>query len=570
MRSKLFILILLISLPLVLLSAGQEKKPENSPRKSSLETDLKPIFQEWERPDRPGGVVAIIQKGEIVYKKCFGLANVEYGLLNTPQTVFDVSSLAEPVTGMAIAMLEEQGKLATSEPIRKYIPELPECMDSITIAHLLYHTSGLADWFDLISLAGWDERDVITTGHVLKLLQRQRVLVFSPGSEYRYSRTDYTLLAELVKRITNESFRDWAWENIFKPLGMLDSTFREDHRETIENRAYSINYSYREGYLKGADNLGVVGASSLYTSLDDFIKWMSNIQSQKMGSASVLEKMFTSGKLSNGEDAGHSYGFNVDSNKGLKRVFKNGSWGGFKAAFHYYPEASFAVAIFSNWDYSWNDPAIHAENVARVCLKALMEKGEQAKPDAKKKEGMKINPSILSQYQGEYRLQPGTYMNIKMEDDNLMLFFPGGQKYQLVPISESEFQFLNQYYTVSFHKGKNGQIGRLNLRAGVQNFDAPRIERVNLNQEQLKLHEGTYYNQETDGRYEIRWGENGLILTSLRGGDIALTPESKNYFIANSPIFRLIVFSKDKDGEIIGFRIDSDNLRPFLFEKIKK
>jgi CubicO group peptidase (beta-lactamase class C family) len=263
MRSKLFISLLAISLPLVLLSGGQEKTADNSPQKSSIEAELKPIFQEWERPDRPGGVVAIVEKGKIVYKKCFGLANVEYNIPNTSQTVFDVSSLAEPITGMAVAMLEEQGKLSASEPIKKYMPELPDCMDPITIAHLLYHTSGLADWFDLLTLAGWDERDVITTDHVLKLLQRKRKLLFAPGSEFRYSRTDYTLLAELVERVTGQSFRDWTWENLFKSLGMIDTLFRENPQEIVENRAYSINYHYREGYLKGADNLGVVGANSL-------------------------------------------------------------------------------------------------------------------------------------------------------------------------------------------------------------------------------------------------------------------------------------------------------------------
>ncbi len=570
MKSKISTSLLVILLVSVSLSGGQEKTSGNAPQESSIEAELKPIFQEWERPDRPGGVVAIMEKGEIVYKKSFGLANIEYRQPNTSQTVFDVSSLAEPITGMAIAMLEEQGKLTASEPVRKYIPELPECMGSVTIAHLLYHTSGLVDWFDLLTLAGWDERDVITTDHVFKLLQRQKDLLFAPGSEYRHSRTDYTLLAELVKRVTDKPFRDWTWENIFRPLGMIDTLFRDNPREILENRAYSINYHYRDGYLKGADNLGVVGANSLYTSLDDFIKWISNIQSQKLGPAAVLEKMLTSGKLSDGKDAGHSYGFRTETKNGLKRILKDGFWGGFHAAFRYYPDVSFAVVIFSNWDYSWYSPANHAENVVNVCLKSYMQKEEKAKPGSEKKEEMELSPIILGQYQGEFRLQPGTYMTIKMEDENLMLFLPGGQKYRLTPVSESEFLFLNQFYTVSFHKDQNDQISHLNLRGGSQDFNAPRIERVELNHEQLKLHEGTYYNEETDSRYEIRLGEKGLVITSLRGGDVSLTPESRNYFIGNSLIFRLIAFSTDESGEIAGFRIDSDNLQHFIFKKLKE
>jgi len=183
-----------------------------------------------------------------------------------------------------------------------------------------------------------------------------------------------------VRRVTGQSFREWTWDHIFKPLGMTRTHFHDNLREVVEDRAYSINYHSRDGYLKGADNLSVPGALSLFTSLDDFIKWIVNLEAPKIGSAAVREKMLTSGKLSDGAEVGYSYGLIVDSFRGLKRVQKNGSWGGFRSAFQYYPEQSFGVVVLSNWDYAWNEPNSHADNVARVCLESTIEKLKKEQP----------------------------------------------------------------------------------------------------------------------------------------------------------------------------------------------
>ncbi len=552
----------------VILAAGSAQDPAPQTKTSTYETKLKPVFQEWERPDRPGGVVAVVEKGEVVFKKCFGLANVEYQVANTPRTVYDVGQLAEAVTGMALAMLEDQGKLSAADRVKKYIPELPSCADGLIVDHLIYHTSGLIDWLDLLPPAGWNEGDVITLDQILKVAQRQSRLLIEPGSKYSYSRTDYVLLSELVRRVTGRSFREWTWDNIFKTLGMTRTHFHDNLREVVEDRAYSINYHSRDGYLKGADNLSAVGALSLFTTLDDFIKWMVNLEAPKIGSAKVREKMLISGKLSDGAEAGHSYGLVVDSYRGLKRVQKNGSWAGFRSAFQYFPDASFGVVIFSNWDYGVYEPSSYAVSVASVCLEPLLEKPKKPEPRPEKKRAAELNPEALAQYEGEYRAGGRTYLTIAQEKGTL-LFQAGGQAFRLVPAGEGKFSFEdpNIPLVLTFSRGPDGKVSRLSYAAGAGEIIAPKIEREKLTPDQLKPYEGIYACGELDTRYEIAVRDGRLVLTSLRMRDVVLSPENRRTFVGDRPGFQLVSFLLSGGGEVNGFVIDTDPLRHLVFKK---
>jgi len=559
MKGKIFSLVLII----VFTSAGIAQESGKASPTTSLEEKLKQAMQEWDRPDRLGGVVAVLQEGKIVYKKCFGQANAEHQNPNTPKTVYDIANLAEPITGMAIAMLEERGEVAATDSVRKHIPELPGFTDSITIAHLLYHTSGLIDWFDLLILAGWNERDVITPDHVWKLLAHQTEPLFEPGSKYLYSRTDYTVLAEVVKRISNQSFREWAWDNIFKPLKMTRTLVRDDHREIIENRAYSISYSGYEGYLRGADNLAVVGSTSLFTTLDDFIKWMFNLENHEIGSAALMTKMAASGKLADGRDTGHSYGFCLDTYQGLKRMYKNGSWGGFRTAFHYYPEIPFGVVVFANWDYDVYDPVRTAESLSQIFLETRIAREKESAPAPPEQKPIEMSASELKTYEGHYRMEPGSYLQIVLEGDNLLAKVSGAS-FRLMPLSQTEFIVAEIGLPVYFEKDAEGRIARFT----VQGNTAPRVELVELNLEQLKNYKGTYVNKALDMRYDIKLLDDKLVLTSPRGKEITLRPENQRDFAGRSRILHTIEFKMDDNHKITGFCINTDHLRPFLFERI--
>ena len=561
-------LLFIVSLA-VLFAVSALAQQANAPAQPlTIEEKLARVFQEWERPDRPGGVVAVVEKGKVLLKKCFGQTNVEYQLAATPRTAYDVGQLAEAVTGMAIAMLEEQGKLAAADPVKKYLTDLPSYADGLTLAHLIHHTSGLPDWYELMTAAGWNDGDVMTADQILKLMKRQKRLLFDPGARSLPSRTDYFLLAEVVRRATGQSLRDWTWTNIFKPLGMTRTLFRDSYREVIENRAYSINYHYRDGDLKGADNLGAVGSLGLFTTLDDFIKWVLDFENPSSG---VKEKMLTSGKLADGRDCGYSYGFSVDTYKGLKRVHKNGSWGGFRAAFRHFPAASLTIFVFANWDYDWNNPDMYVDGAADVCLEPLLEKTQAPpapSPKPAKPKPAKLNPAELAPYLGEYRAEGLGYISVAQEKGALVLK-AGSQTFPLIPAGEGRLAFAdpNIPIVLTFSQGPDGKVNQVSFNPGTGEVTAPKVELETLTADMLKPYEGAYYCEELDARYEIVQREGRLILTSLRTKDIVLSPENRKTFISNSTGFPVVSFFFGEKGEVTGFQVESDSLRQLAFRK---
>jgi CubicO group peptidase (beta-lactamase class C family) len=194
------------------------------------------ILSEWDKTNSPGCSLAIVKDGTIIYKRGYGMSNLEYNIAITPASIFHVASISKQFTAAAILRLAQEGKLSLDDDIRKYIPEVPDLGHPITFNHLIHHTSGLRDQWDLQSLAGWREGDVITENDILDMLKRQRALNFVPGDEYVYCNTGFTLLGIAVKRITGVSLRDYADSVFFKPLGMNNTLFHSDHAEIVPNR----------------------------------------------------------------------------------------------------------------------------------------------------------------------------------------------------------------------------------------------------------------------------------------------------------------------------------------------
>src|SRR5258705_4506707 len=194
------------------------------------------IFARFGKPDSPGCALSVIKDGQIVYKRGYGMSNLEYGIPISPSSIFHIASISKEFTAMAIVMLAQQGKLSLDDDVRKYVPEVPDFGERITIRHLIHHTSGLRDQWSLLELAGWREDDVITEGDILDLVSRQKALNFKPGEEHLYSNTGYTLLAVIVKRVSRQSLRDFADAEIFKPLSMTRTHFHDDQSMIVKDR----------------------------------------------------------------------------------------------------------------------------------------------------------------------------------------------------------------------------------------------------------------------------------------------------------------------------------------------
>ena len=209
------------------------------PLATTVEGKLDEIFDEWNRVDAPGVAVSVVRDGKVIYERGLGAANLEYDVPITPSTVFHVASVSKQFTALAVLLLARDGKLSLDDDIRKHLPEVPDFGRTITIRHLLTHTSGLYDQWEALAIGGWRLDDVITTEHVLQLVRHERRLNFEPGTRQLYCNTGFTLAAEIVARVSGRSFREYTQQAIFAPLGMSSTHFHDDHELIVKNRAYS-------------------------------------------------------------------------------------------------------------------------------------------------------------------------------------------------------------------------------------------------------------------------------------------------------------------------------------------
>src|SRR6267143_6606714 len=213
--------LVLIALPLN--NVGHAES--NQEKSDSLSDRVDKVFAQWDKPDSPGCELAVIKDGQIVYKRGYGMANLEHNIPLSPASIMDTGSVYKQFTAMAIALLAEQGKLSLDDEIRKYLPDIPQYETPITIRQLIHHTSGLRDYLTLMALAGMRDDDHYVDGEVMTLLARQKELNFKPGSECLYSNSGYFLLSQIVKRVSGKALREFADEHIFKPLGMSRTRF---------------------------------------------------------------------------------------------------------------------------------------------------------------------------------------------------------------------------------------------------------------------------------------------------------------------------------------------------------
>ena len=390
----------------------------------TLEAEVDQLFAEWNQPDSPGAALAVTRDDEVIYKRGYGIANLEYDIPITTTTIFDIASVSKQFAAFAIASLSHEGKLALDDDIRMYLSDVPDFGYTITIRHLLHHTSGLRDWVQSLVIAGVGMDDVISFKHILKMARHQKTLNFEPGTAFLYSNTGYNLLAETVERVTGNSFREWTDTNIFKPLAMTDSHFHDDYEMILKNRAYSYQAVENGGFKHAVNNTTALGSSSLYSTVEDLAKWILNFDNTRIGEQATLDQMHQRGVLNNGEQIDYALGLNIGEYRGLKTVGHSGSWRGFRSHLIRFPDQKFGVVILCNLD-TFN-PLSLAEKVADLYLADVLTPVEASEPDkaTESAEGTKsepLTPKQLREFKGDYYTEElDTTYTIGVREDGLV------------------------------------------------------------------------------------------------------------------------------------------------------
>jgi CubicO group peptidase (beta-lactamase class C family) len=363
------------------------------------------IFVDLTKEGSPGCALGVYRDGKMVYSKGYGLANLEQNVPITPQTVFDIGSTSKQFTAASILLLEKQGKLSINDDVRKYIPELPDYGQKVTILHLLYHTSGLRDYLTLMDLAGIHIDGVTTDEDALQIISRQKALNFAPGSDWLYSNTGFFLLSVIVKRVSGKTLREFAGENIFTPLAMTHTQFRDDHTSLIANRALAYDAKEKSaGYRLDVSYFEQTGDGAVHTSVEDLLKWDENFYSGQIGGKDFLTEVQEQGKLNTGRVLDYAKGLFIQDYRGLHTVSHGGSWGGYRAELLRFPEQHFSVACLCNLGSA--RPSNRAHRVADVYLASLMKPKDTNKETLEKQEKVQtaVSPTAeqLRSYQGDY------------------------------------------------------------------------------------------------------------------------------------------------------------------------
>ncbi|MFC1724363.1 serine hydrolase domain-containing protein [candidate division KSB1 bacterium] len=311
-------------------------------------TQIDAVFAEFNKQDVPGASVTVIEDGKIIYKKGYGLANLETREKADEYTNYRLASVTKQFTAMCIMILKEKGLLDYENTLTDIYPDFPDYGKKVTIKNLLQHTSGLIAYEDLIPDA---QTEQVHDKDVLDLMKQQDSTYYEPGSKYRYSNSGYAVLAMTVEKLSGKRFSRFLKDNIFTPLGMENTVAYEKGISTIENRAFG--YAEKEGSFEGSDQSvtsAVLGDGGIYTSVMDYYKWDQTLYTNKLVSLETINEAFTPGKLNDGStiETGYGFGWFTGEVKGIKWVGHSGSTCGFRTYVLRIPEKKFTVVVLIN------------------------------------------------------------------------------------------------------------------------------------------------------------------------------------------------------------------------------
>lgn len=532
----------------------------------SAEGQVDELFIPWDSEETPGAAVAVVKDGKIIYKNGYGMANLEYDIPITPASVFHIASVSKQFTVFSILLLEKEGKLSLEDDIRKFIPEVPDFGKTITLKHLASHTSGLRDQWNLLAMAGWRLDDVITKEHVLKLVRNQKELNFDPGEEYVYCNTGFTLLAEVASRVSGKSFAEFTRERIFEPLNMSNTLFYDDHEKIVKNRAYSYSPD-STGYKKSVLNYANVGATSLFTTVEDLSLWAMNFSDPKVGDQEILNKMNTPAVLNNGETFGGALGQFVGKYKGLNEIQHGGADAGYRSYLTRFPEQDFSVIVFSN-DGSFSSGSM-AHKVADIYLKDQIRSEEPLASTVEevKDESIVVDQKTLATYEGEFELQPGFILNVSTNNGRLY-GKPSGQPSRLLKaITKDEFMVDGVEAKITFIPNASGKVDLLKLEQGGQTLDGTRVKPFDKSGVDLQEFTGHFYSEELTTGYSLVIEDDKLVARHSRLSDMKLEPVKENSFMSDAWFFREIKFTRDAENAVNGFKVSSGRVRDLVFQK---
>jgi CubicO group peptidase (beta-lactamase class C family) len=491
--------------------------------------------------DGPGGVALVVRDGEVLYRKAFGMADLELEVKMTPDNVFRIGSITKQFTACAILKLAEEGKLDLQDDITRFIADYPTHGYHISIEHLLTHTSGIKSYTGMEEWTAELRRKDFTTAELVDLFKNQP-MDFAPGEEYRYNNSAYFLLGYVVELISGMSYGDYIDSTFFKPLGMKNSYYGSTSR-IIPHRA--SGYSMDRGIYKNAEFLSMTqphGAGALISTVDDLYTWYRAVMDGEVISDKSLKKATTSYVLNNGRKTGYGYGWSLGNIQRSPRISHGGGINGYLTASIYLPEEELFVAVFSNC--TCRDPDTDAVKMAAISL------GKPYEWDS-----ISMDDELLKSYEAVYTSEFDGDLFIRYHDGRIYAMRSGGSETALTPFERDKFFVKDGTSTFHFISEEDKKISAVvskstgyDIRWERSGKALPSFEAINLDASVLEDYPGTY---EFGPDFKLEVFQEGILMYARATGQekFEIYPIDMDVFLIRGADVKL-VFNRGTDGSI--------------------
>ena len=530
-------------------------------RKGAIELGVDSIFAPWSRTTTPGCAVGVDQGGMPLLRRAYGMANLETGTPWTTNTISESGSVAKQFTAAAIVLLAGDGVLSLEDDIAKWIPEVEGFGRKITVRHLLTHTSGLPDRYTLHQVQG---RPAGETDHdnreVLAMLAGLRELNFDPGEDYEYSNTGYIVAATIVERAGGKSLQAFTSERIFRPLGMEDTRWREDHRVVVPGRASAYSGTLTAGYRNDHPFTRVIGSGGLLTTVGDFLKWEAALQAGAGPWGAVRDSLQRTMRLNEGTGITYALGVSVSTWRGVPAVTHTGSTGGYRAALARYPAQNVAVALLCNLGSI--NPGVTAQRVAALVLGPALA-AAPADPPA-----VPVSAEALAGLAGTY-YSPRTEQAILLYVNRTGALADSSQGNAiLIPLGPGRFQYRGSERILTVVPARVGEPVKLQISApNARAVEYVAVPRAKLDAASLAAYAGEYRSPELNAGIRLSVLRDTLRLDQGWRESEKLIPVYQDGFLilGSGEVAR---FERDRRGRITGLVLYAGRVRHLRFTAV--
>ncbi len=528
------------------------------------------LFTNWQVKESPGGVIAVLQNGNVIYKKAFGLADIDKNIKNSPELKYDLASVAKQFTAFCIALLDEQGTLSVDDDLRKYYPEF-QYPEGIKIKNLLDHTSGIREAYVLamlsgkMNLKGEVPKKYNTKEFLLQVLSKERDLNFRTGDELAYTNVNYILLGDIVERVSKKPLYVFADSAIFKPLGMNNTVFRYKQKMEIDGEA-SGYYQKNKKFKKGKAFGGILGDHNLLSTIDDLIKWELNFYNNQLGKQNqqLIDKVYTSSKLNNGELTHYAYGLWTNDYRGLKQINHGGDDGRHTSFILKFPEKQLDIIVLAN-SYRYNDTEDKAYSIANIILEDFLTKPIESNETA----------DIIFPLVEELKPKIGLYTRVtkdglaqlrKVSFSDSSLYISAGYYGKGIKLSATE----QNHFKATLGNGNRIQFqfqsdsAQLTLKE-IFGEKVGYFKRTKEFKPVFTDFLGSYVNESTGAKLKVKKKKNGIV---ARKGIIKfplLVFDRDQFFAFQHDA--LFIFERDASGKVIRLKANAKDFRNFIFTR---